>query len=121
MLLRIPNLSVVEPGCNLEMRQALRAAVETHGPFYMRIVRCEVEENELAPDYQFRLGKGMTVTDGGVRRGPGHHWVNGEDREDRRGKAAPEGHPGAHRSPPQPEALRPGAASATWPAACRPS
>ena len=61
LLLRIPGLNVVEPGCQLEMRQALRAAVETPGPFYLRIVRCEVEENELAPDYRFRLGRGATV------------------------------------------------------------
>ena len=35
-LLRIPNLTVIEPGCNLEMTQALRVGVETRGPFYFR-------------------------------------------------------------------------------------
>lgn len=29
LLLRIPNLTVIEPGCNLEMAQALRAALKT--------------------------------------------------------------------------------------------
>jgi transketolase len=65
LLLRIPNLNVIEPGCNEEMRQALRVAVETPGPFYIRIVRCEVEDNEVEPDYKFTLGKGVTVLDAG--------------------------------------------------------
>ena len=63
VLLRIPNLRVVEPGCNEEMRQVLRAAVEMPGPFYIRIVRCEVEDNEIGSNYRFRLGKGVTVAD----------------------------------------------------------
>jgi len=61
ILLRIPNLRVIEPGFNEEMRQALRVAAETPGPFYLRIVRCEVEDNEIGPDYRFQLGKGTTV------------------------------------------------------------
>jgi transketolase len=65
VLLRIPNLCVIEPGCNEEMRQAMRVAAETPGPFYLRIVRCEVEDNEIGPDYAFRLGKGTTVIDDG--------------------------------------------------------
>jgi len=65
VLLRIPSLCVIEPGCNDEMRQALRVAVETPGPFYLRIVRCEVEDNEIGPGYAFRLGEGVTVIDEG--------------------------------------------------------
>jgi len=65
VLLRVPNLRVIEPGCNDEMRQALRVAVETPGPFYLRIVRCEVEDNEIGPGYRFRLGQGATVIDEG--------------------------------------------------------
>jgi transketolase len=61
LLLRIPNLRVVEPGCNIEMAQVLRCAVETPGPFYLRIVRCEVAENEIFDGYRFQLGKGVTV------------------------------------------------------------
>ena len=66
VLLRIPNLRVVEPGFNEEMRQALRVAVETPGPFYLRIVRCEVEDNEIGSDYRFELGRGVTVIDEGA-------------------------------------------------------
>jgi len=61
LLLRIPNLRVVEPGFNAEMRQVLRTAAETPGPFYIRIVRCEVEENEIDETYRFQLGKGITI------------------------------------------------------------
>jgi len=66
LLLRIPNLRVVEPGCNREMREVLRTAVETPGPFYIRIVRCEVAEDEIGGRYQFRLGKGVTVMNTGT-------------------------------------------------------
>jgi transketolase len=66
MILRIPNLTVIEPGCNLEMAQALRCGVETQGPFYFRIVRCEVEDNEIFEGYQFKIGRGVTVYDGGT-------------------------------------------------------
>jgi transketolase len=64
-LLRVPHLTVIEPGCNLEMAQALRAGIETQGPFYFRIVRCEVEDNELYDGYQFKIGKGVTAYDTG--------------------------------------------------------
>jgi transketolase len=66
LLLRIPNLTVIEPGCNLEMAQALRCGVETNGPFYFRLVRCEVEDNELFEGYQFKLGQGVTAYDEGT-------------------------------------------------------
>jgi len=66
LLLRIPNLTIIEPGCNLEMAQALRCGVETQGPFYYRIVRCEVEDNEIFEGYQFKLGQGVTVYDEGT-------------------------------------------------------
>lgn len=65
LLLRIPNLTIIEPGCNLEMAQAVRCGVETPGPFYFRIVRCEVGDNEIFDGYQFKLGKGVTVVDHG--------------------------------------------------------
>ncbi|UCE05366.1 MAG: transketolase family protein [bacterium] len=65
LLLRIPNLHIVEPGFITEMSQALRVAVEIPGPFYIRIVRCEVEENHVNDKYRFQLGKGVTVIDEG--------------------------------------------------------
>jgi transketolase len=65
-LLRVPNLTVIEPGCNLEMAQALRIGVETQGPFYYRVVRCDVEDNELFDGYQLKVGKGVTAYDEGT-------------------------------------------------------
>jgi transketolase len=66
LILRIPNLTVIEPGCNLEMAQALRCGVEKQGPFYFRIVRCEVEDNELFDGYQFKIGRGVTAYEEGT-------------------------------------------------------
>jgi transketolase len=66
LLLRMPNLRIIEPGCNDEMRQALRLAVDNRGPFYLRIVRCEVAENEIYSGYKLQLGKGVTVLDEGA-------------------------------------------------------
>ena len=48
------------------MAQALRVGVETRGPFYFRVVRCEVEDNELFDGYQFKVGKGVTAYDEGA-------------------------------------------------------
>ncbi len=64
-LLRVPNLRVIEPGCIVELEQALRCAAETPGPFYLRIVRCEVERDGLPAGYRFRLGRGVTAVDDG--------------------------------------------------------
>jgi transketolase len=64
-LLRVPRLTVVEPSCNEEMRQVMRAAVEATGPWYIRIVRCEVADDLIGSDYRFELGKGVRVLDEG--------------------------------------------------------
>jgi transketolase len=66
ILLRVPRLTIVEPSCNEEMRQVLRSAVVTDGPWYLRIVRCEVADNLIGADYRFQLGRGMTVVDDGA-------------------------------------------------------
>ena len=66
MLLRIPYLTVLEPGCIDELAQVLRCAVETDGPFYIRVVRCEVGRNEIFEGYRFQLGRGVTVLDEGA-------------------------------------------------------
>jgi transketolase len=64
-LLRVPRLTVLEPSCNAEMRQVMRAAVEMQGPVYLRIVRCEVADDLIGSDYRFQVGKGVTVSDEG--------------------------------------------------------
>jgi transketolase len=69
LLLRVPNLTVIEPGCTLEMQQALRCGAEQPGPYYFRIVRCEVEYNELYEGYRFERGKAAIVVDHGTDLG----------------------------------------------------
>jgi transketolase len=69
LLLRMPNLRVIEPGCILELGQVLRCALETDGPFYIRVVRCEVDQNALFEGYRFRLGAGATVVEDGLDMG----------------------------------------------------
>lgn len=61
ILLRIPNLTILEPSCNLEMEQALEAAVGITGPVYLRLVRCKVGYNEIGEGYTFQIGKGVTI------------------------------------------------------------
>ncbi len=65
ILLRVPNLTVIEPGCIDELAQAMRAALQTEGPFYIRVVRCEVDQNAVFDGYRFCAGKGVTVVDDG--------------------------------------------------------
>ncbi|QQO09641.1 transketolase family protein [Breznakiella homolactica] len=61
LLLRIPNLTVIEPGFNMEMEQAMDAAAAMQGPCYLRLVRCKVNYNEAHDGYQFKIGKGVTI------------------------------------------------------------
>jgi len=61
IILRIPNLTVIEPSCNLEMEQAMEAALAIHGPVYLRLVRCQVGYNEIADGYVFQVGKAVTL------------------------------------------------------------
>lgn len=68
-LLRVPNLTILEPGCNEEMRQALQIAATTPGPFYLRIVRCTVPDNPIGAGYRLQAGKGVTVADYGSDAG----------------------------------------------------
>ncbi len=106
-LLRVPRLTVLEPSCNAEMRQVMRAAVETPGPVYLRIVRCEVADDLIGSDYRFQVGKGVTVSDEGSDVGlvtTGFMLHTALAAAD---KLQGAGHRGAGGPPPQPQALRP--------------
>jgi len=63
-LLRVPNLRVIEPGCIVELEQAMRCAAETPGPFYLRIVRCEVERDGMPEGYRSSSAAGDVVDHG---------------------------------------------------------
>ncbi|MFZ4482482.1 MAG: transketolase family protein [Chthoniobacterales bacterium] len=63
MLRLIPGLAVLAPGDAMELRPALRAALEYDGPVYIRIgKKGEPVLHESEPD--FRIGQAMTLREG---------------------------------------------------------
>jgi transketolase len=59
----IPNLTVVVPADAEETKQAVRAAIECDGPFYIRLSRAE-SPVIFDSSYEFKLGKGTVLKDG---------------------------------------------------------
>jgi transketolase len=59
----MPNMRVVDPADNLELRQVMRAAVEYYGPVYFRVSRPEAP-NVLDEGYNFQWGKSVVLRDG---------------------------------------------------------
>ena len=59
----IPGMTVINPSDVVEGAAALKTALETDGPFYIRFGRYAVPVIHNA-DYQFELGKGETLVDG---------------------------------------------------------
>ncbi len=63
----MPNMTVVEPADNLELLQALPAAVDHPGPVYFRLVRGDVGGPcpRVSPDgYRFQLGRAALLREG---------------------------------------------------------
>ena len=61
----IPGMTVVNPCDAHEMRFATEALIKHRGPAYLRLGRAPVETvTDTLPDYQFRLGKGVTMREG---------------------------------------------------------
>ena len=60
----IPGMTIVVPADDIEAREAVRAAYETDGPFYLRFGRLAVPVINDRPDYHFELGKGSIVREG---------------------------------------------------------
>lgn len=60
----IPGMTIVVPADDIEAREAVRAAYETDGPFYLRFGRLAVPVINDRPDYHFELGKGSVVREG---------------------------------------------------------
>jgi len=56
----MPNMVVIDPTDEVEMRQALRAAVDHDGPVYLRVYR-ERTVKVFGPTYRFRLGVAPTL------------------------------------------------------------
>ncbi|MGA8207212.1 MAG: transketolase C-terminal domain-containing protein [Candidatus Dormiibacterota bacterium] len=56
----MPNMVVINPADEIEMRQAVWAAVEHDGPVYLRVYR-ERTINVFDTNYRFRLGAAQTL------------------------------------------------------------
>ena len=59
----LPNVPVIQPADELETKQAIAAAVEHEGPFYLRLTRQNLED-VCPPDYRFRLGIWLVLRPG---------------------------------------------------------
>jgi transketolase len=60
----LPNMAVIQPGDELETKQAVRYLANGHrGPAYLRLTRQSLPDVSPA-GYQFQLGKGVTLRDG---------------------------------------------------------
>lgn len=59
----MPNMIVVVVADAIELRQAMRAISKYDGPVYLRIARSEVP-TIFGEDYQFQLGKAITLKEG---------------------------------------------------------
>ena len=60
----IPGMTIVNPSDAVEAREAVRAALTTNGPFYLRFGRYAPPVINDTPGYRFTLGKGITLADG---------------------------------------------------------
>ncbi|WP_242964948.1 transketolase family protein [Scatolibacter rhodanostii] len=60
----IPGMVVLNPCDHYEMHAAIRAAAEYYGPVYIRLGRLPVDSVNNNDDYQFEIGKGITLKDG---------------------------------------------------------
>ena len=59
----IPNMTVIVPADAEETKQAIRAAIEHHGPCYIRLSRAE-SPVIFDSGYEFKLGKGAVIREG---------------------------------------------------------
>ena len=59
----IPGMTVIQPCDGTETMQAIRAVAEIEGPCYVRLGRFDVED-VFDENYQFTLGKGVTIRKG---------------------------------------------------------
>jgi transketolase len=60
----LPNMSVLQPGDEIETKQAIRYLVSHRsGPTYIRLTRQKLQDVN-GPDYKFRFGEGVVLRDG---------------------------------------------------------
>ena len=61
----IPGMTVISPADDVEARAAVRAAYELDGPVYLRFGRLAVPVFNDPETYEFKLGKGVLLREGG--------------------------------------------------------
>ncbi len=60
----IPGMTIINPSDAIEAREAVKAAITTEGPFYLRFGRYAVPVINDTPDYHFEIGKGVQLAEG---------------------------------------------------------
>ncbi len=60
----IPGMTIINPADDIEAKAAVKAAALMNGPVYLRFGRLPVPVINDKPDYQFEIGKGVTLRDG---------------------------------------------------------
>lgn len=60
----IPNLTVVQPCDAASTRACIKAAIDTDGPFYVRLGRLAVDDVYTGETVPFTIGKGNQILDG---------------------------------------------------------
>ena len=60
----MPNMTVIQPCDAASTRAAIKAAIETDGPFYIRLGRLAVEDVYSQDSCPFELGRGILLREG---------------------------------------------------------
>ncbi|MBE7046600.1 MAG: transketolase family protein [Ruminococcaceae bacterium] len=60
----LPNMTIINPADDAEARLAVKAAIETDGPFYLRFGRLAVDVINDPSTYKFEIGKGIELKSG---------------------------------------------------------
>lgn len=61
----IPGMTVIVPSDDIEAKAAVEAAIKHKGPVYLRFGRGEVPVINEQADYNFQIGKGVVLREGG--------------------------------------------------------
>ncbi|PRR84278.1 transketolase family protein [Clostridium vincentii] len=60
----IPNMVVINPADDIETKAAIKAIAELNGPCYVRLGRMPVDTINEIGNYEFKIGKGVTLSEG---------------------------------------------------------
>lgn len=60
----IPGMTILNPSDDIEAKSAVKAAYEMNGPVYLRFGRLAAPILNDNPNYEFKIGKGITLKEG---------------------------------------------------------